>query len=129
MKTYNVLDTRRNIVGTYPEYTKFARYQSCVTWVPLLVSENRVRFFALSTLEEVKAARVPFMTDMIFTCAEPPPLQGCDLPPPMHIFPMPDMYPKAVFLGMANYILERARGQVVINIAISDSQINQVKAA
>ena len=73
MTTYNVLDTRRNNVGTYPRYPAFASYRApCgITWIPLLVSENRVRFFALSTLEEV-AVHVPNMTDMYYDVPLPP---------------------------------------------------------
>ena len=84
MTTYNVLDNRRNIVGTYPEYTKFARYNGGLNiWIPLLVSENRVRFFALSTLEEVEAVRhtvKPVVMDVVFT-VEQAPIQGCAEPP------------------------------------------------
>jgi hypothetical protein len=109
----------------YPEYTKFARYGRSPVWVPLLVGVNQVRFFALCNLIEVKSLRNTVAAvdmGMVFTCAEPPPLQGCALPPPMHIFPMPAMYPQAVFAGIAQGI-ERARGQVVINLAIADSQL------
>ena len=93
MTTYNVLDNRRHIVGTYPRYMPFDRYRAMtasVTWIPLLIGGNRVRFFAESTLEEV-AVHVPNMTDMLFTCAEPPPLQGCELPPPIQGCELPPL--------------------------------------
>lgn len=48
----------------YPEYTKFARWHGFITWIPLLVGENRVRFFALSNLREVVDPR---LTNMVYT--------------------------------------------------------------
>lgn len=54
----------------YPEYTKFSHYQSpLITWIPLLVSENRVKYFDLSQLSEVKS---PFETGMLYGCELPP---------------------------------------------------------
>ena len=60
MTIYNVLDTRRNIVGTYPEYTKFASYRApCgITWIPLQIGEKKVRFFESSLLQEVAVTPV-----------------------------------------------------------------------
>ena len=53
----------------YPEYTKFARYNTgLVEWIPLLIGENRVRFYALCNLVEV---RQPFMTDMLYDQPQP----------------------------------------------------------
>lgn len=60
-----------------------------------------------------------------------PPVQGCAEPPPMHIYPMPAMYPQAVWLGICNGILEQAKRELesriadqrVISIAIADGQI------
>jgi len=76
MTTYRIPDGHE-----YPEYTKFARYQGGVMFVPLLIGENRVRFYALCNLREV---REPFMTDLYYTCEPPPaPVQGCALPPYM----------------------------------------------
>lgn len=60
-----------------------------------------------------------FDSGMVHTCEQAP----------MHIFPMPAMYPRDVFLGIANGILERAKGQVVINLAVADSQLPEVKKA
>ncbi len=66
MTTYKVPDG-----GEYPEYTKFKRYHApcTVDYVPLLIGENRVRFYALSNLVEVKS---PFDSGMVYTCEEPP---------------------------------------------------------
>ena len=98
----------------YREYTAFARYEApCgITWIPLLVGEHRVQWFADSRVREM------FITQYEYTCAEPPPVQGCELPPPMLIFPMPVLYPRDVFLGIANGILEMAKRAVEDRIAM-----------
>lgn len=79
MKTY------RTPEGEYPEYTKFARaHTTFVTWIPLLVAENRVRFYALSNLVEVVDPRLTgmvydqpaipqnFDSGLLYTVPEPP---------------------------------------------------------
>lgn len=50
-----------------------------------------------------KWVRTPNMTEFDYTCDEPP---------PMHIYPMPAMYPRDVFLGITNAHLEMVRRAV-----------------
>lgn len=110
----------------FTEYTKFKRYDTgLIVWIPLQIVGNQVRFFAQSNLKEVAALRNTVKAvdmEMVFT-VEQAPIQGCAEPPPMVIFPMPMIYPQTVFLGIANGILERAKGQVIISLAIAESQL------
>lgn len=77
-----------------------------------------VRWFSLAQIEAVNP---------VATCAEPP---------PMHIYPMPAMYPQAVFLAAANYYLHTqamatdeidsaviAKSALLIARAVADGQL------
>lgn len=76
MTTYRTKDGQE-----YELYTKFSHYQSpYITWIPLLVSENRVKYFDQSQLVEVVS---PFETGMLY---------GCELPPRSIVLWRPTMY-------------------------------------
>lgn len=67
MTTYRTKDG-----DTYQRYDKFTNYIAVtadVTWIPLLIGENRVRYFESSQLVEI---RDPRETGMV---------HGCELPP------------------------------------------------
>lgn len=71
-----------------PEHPTFARYHApCgLVYVSLVTGEGKSQRFILSDLKEC-------------------PLVGCAEPPPMCIYPMPAVYPQAVWLAAANYYL------------------------
>lgn len=118
MTQYEVTERQLPEYGkVFAEHPKFGHYKTIVEWVCLVTGPNQSKYFALCNLREL------FITRMEFTCAEPPPIQGCELPPPMCIFPMPDMYPQAVWLGIANGILELAKREVEIRIAVAESEL------
>jgi hypothetical protein len=66
MTTYRTRDG-----AEYPRYEKFPHhYAGTLTWLPLLIAPNRVRFFEASQLTEVKS---PFDSGMVYCYpAEPP---------------------------------------------------------
>lgn len=65
----------------YERYTKFSHYQSpLITWIPLLVSENRVKYFDQSHLVEVKS---PFDSGMVYDQPQPAPITYTCEPPPL----------------------------------------------
>lgn len=87
-----------------PEHPTFDRYRApCgLVYVSLVTAPGRSQRFILSDLREC-------------------PLVGCAEPPPMCVFPMPDQFPREVFLGIANGILELKRREIELQSAVAEA--------
>lgn len=65
MTTYRTRDG-----DTYERYEKFTiKYIATLNWIPLLVGENRVRYFESSQLVEIPDPR---LTGLVYSCELPP---------------------------------------------------------
>jgi hypothetical protein len=65
MTTYRTKDHQQ-----FERYEKFTiKSIATLTWIPLLIGENRVRYFEASQLTEIVDPR---LTGMVYGCAEPP---------------------------------------------------------
>lgn len=108
MTTYRIPDGHE-----YEEYTKFARYHApCgIDWIPLQISDKQVKSFDLSQLVEVVDVRLTGMT--------------YDQPaePPLYYTVPENIYPQALWLGIANGISETQKRKLDIRMAIADSEI------
>lgn len=108
----------------YPVYTKISHYQSpLITWIPLLIGENRVRFFALSNLREVKS---PFETGLLYTCAEPPITYTCE-PPPLTLLQLDYMDALTEILNSRNPARQASRD--LYTKALYDAISDELEAA
>ncbi len=89
MTTYRTRDNQQ-----FERYEKFTiKRISALTWIPLLVGENRVRYFESSQLVEIVDPR---MTGMVYTCAIPQNFDsGLDycypMPAPLTVVLTPEM--------------------------------------
>lgn len=96
----------------YAEYTAFPRYTApcTIVWVCLQTGDKQLRWFDLSQLSEVKS---PFETGLLYTCQEPP-----------TYYTVPEkIYPQALWLGIANGILEMSRRKLDIRVAVATSEL------
>ena len=72
MTTFKINQPTHPLHGReFPEYTAFRRYNGGVMWIPLLIGDKQVKFFALCNLREVEAPRVPNMTDLDYCYPQP----------------------------------------------------------
>ena len=109
----------------YDKFTNYTAVTADVTWIPLLVSKNRVRYFESSQLVEVKSPfdsgmvycypAIPqnFDSGLLYTCAEPP-----------TYYTVPEnIYPQALWLGIANGILEMSKRSLDMRMAVAASEL------
>lgn len=95
--------TPRAVIRTAPGM--IALDATCIT--------SAVRWYTLAELEAVNSRAA-----VAAACKQPETVE-C-------IYPMPAMYPREVFLGIANGILERAKREVEIRVAVADGQLPRV---